>query len=82
MIKNTFHFGLKLPKILIIAKKPSNKSCSTLNFVQKSPQGHMSISPQSGARGLKRFIKKSTEKVLGYITLSYDATHIWTVFSK
>ncbi len=42
----------------IAAKKPSNKSCSALNFVQKSPPRHMSISPQSGASGLKKFIKR------------------------
>ncbi len=28
---------ITLPKIPIAAKKPSNKSCLTLNFVQKSP---------------------------------------------
>ncbi len=27
---------IMLPKIRIVAKKPSNKSCSALNFVQKS----------------------------------------------
>ncbi len=40
----------------IVAKKPSNKSCSALNFVQKSSRGHMSIFPQSGARELESFI--------------------------
>ncbi len=30
-------------------KKVSNESCSELNFVQKSPQARMSISPGSGA---------------------------------
>ncbi len=33
--------------------KPSNKSCSSLNFVQKSPRGQMSIFPRSRARGTK-----------------------------
>ncbi len=33
----------------------SNKSCSALNFGQKSPRGHMSTSPQSGAMGLERW---------------------------
>ncbi len=37
-------------------KKVSNKSCSELDFVQKSPRGHMSIFPQSGARRLERLI--------------------------
>ncbi len=45
-----------LPKISIILKKVSSKSCSKLNFVQKSPRAHMSIPPQSGARGLERLI--------------------------
>ncbi len=36
--------------------KPSNKSCSALNFVQKSPGGQMSIFPRSAARGLENFI--------------------------
>ncbi len=34
-----------LPKIRIASKKASNKSGSALNFVQKSPRGHTSISP-------------------------------------
>ncbi len=38
-----------LPKIHINSKKASNESCSKLNFVQKSPQAHISISPRSGA---------------------------------
>ncbi len=45
-----------LPKICITSKKASHKSCSELNFVQKSPRVHMSISPQSGARALERLI--------------------------
>ncbi len=36
--------------------KPSSKSCSSLNFVQKSPRGQMSIFTWSGARGLENFI--------------------------
>ncbi len=39
-----------------LSQKNSNKSCSALNFVQKSTQGHMFIFPQSGARGLESFI--------------------------
>ncbi len=31
-----------LPKIRIISKKASSKSCSELNFVQRSPRDHMS----------------------------------------
>ncbi len=44
-------------KIRIAAKKPSNKSWSALNFVQKSARGHMAIFPRSGARGLESFIR-------------------------
>ncbi len=33
-----------LPKIRITSKKASNKSCSELNFMQKSPRAHTSIS--------------------------------------
>ncbi len=36
--------------------KPSNKSWSSLNFVQKSLRGQMSIFPQNGAKGLENFI--------------------------
>ncbi len=39
-----------------IVLKLLNKSCSELNFVQKSQWAHMSINPRSGARGLKRLI--------------------------
>ncbi len=45
-----------LRKVRITYKKASNKSCSELNFVQKSAQAHMSFSPWSGARGLERLI--------------------------
>ncbi len=43
-----------LPKIRIVSKKASNKSCSELNFIQESPRAHKSISPWSGARELER----------------------------
>ncbi len=45
-----------LPKIRIISKKALNKSCSELNFVQRSPRAHMSISPMGGAMGLQRSV--------------------------
>ncbi len=48
--------GWMLPKIHVTSEKASNKSCSELNFVPKSLRAHMSISPQSGARGLERLI--------------------------
>ncbi len=46
-------YGLTLPKICMISKEASNKSCSELNFVQKSSGCIMSISPRSGVRGSK-----------------------------
>ncbi len=39
----------------IIPEKASNKSFLPSNFGQKSSQGHMSISPRGGARGLERW---------------------------
>ncbi len=48
-------WGSILPKIRVASKKVLNKSYSKLNFIQKSPRTHISISPQSGARGPKRF---------------------------
>ncbi len=48
--------GSMAPKIRIISKKASNKSCSELNFIQKSLQAHTSISPQGGARELERLM--------------------------
>ncbi len=54
-----------LPKLPIISKNCSKKSCLELNFVQKSPLAHMSISPTSGAWGAPKIctfeILKSTE---------------------
>ncbi len=52
----TFNLGLNAVKNTHPMKKASNKSCSELNFGQKSLWAHMSISPQSGTRGLKRLI--------------------------
>ncbi len=43
-----------LPKMRITSKKVSNKSCSEFNLVHKSLRVHMSISLQSGGRGLER----------------------------
>ncbi len=45
--------GLILPKLPLILKNASKKSCSTLNFVQKSQWAYMSLSPRRGARGSK-----------------------------
>ncbi len=46
-----------LPKILITSKKASNKSCLELNFIQKNQRAHISVSPQSGARGCEGLIQ-------------------------
>ncbi len=43
--------GSMPPKIRISSKKALNKSCSKLNFIQKSSRVHMSIAPRSRARG-------------------------------
>ncbi len=45
-----------LPKIHIISKKASNKSCSKLNFIQKSLRAHTSIYRTSEAAGLQRSV--------------------------
>ncbi len=44
------------PKIRVILKNSSNKSCWTLNCIQKSQWDNMSISPTNGARGHKGLI--------------------------
>ncbi len=50
-----FTLQLKAAKLPIITKNTSNKSCSQLNFLQKSQQAQMSISPRSGTRERQRF---------------------------
>ncbi len=55
-----------------IQKKGSNKRCVELNFVQKSLRTHMSISPQSGARGLERYLYYNVEKWKSRFTLGFD----------
>ncbi len=49
-----FTLGLSAAKNMHYIKKVSNKSCSELNFAQKSTRAHMSISPTSGAVELQR----------------------------
>ncbi len=49
-------WGSMFPKIRITRQKASNKSCLELNFIQKSPRAHMSISPTSGAREFQRSV--------------------------
>ncbi len=49
-------YGSMMPKIYMILKKAFNKSCLELNFIQKSPGAHLSISHRRGGRGLQRSI--------------------------
>ncbi len=44
-----------LQTIQIILKNASNKSCSELNFPQKTQWMHILIFPRSGVRGPQRF---------------------------
>ncbi len=46
-----------LPKICVTFEKASNKSCSELDFVQKSAECICLSSPKSGAWGLQRLIR-------------------------
>ncbi len=46
--------GWTLPKLVIITRNTSNKSCSELNFLQKSRWVHFIILLRNGARGLRR----------------------------
>ncbi len=69
-------WGSMVPKINIISKKGLNKCCSELNFVQKSLQAHLSISNQSGARGLERYPSLkyyNVEKRKSRFTLGLDS---------
>ncbi len=69
-------WGSRPPKICIASKKALNESCSTLNFVQKSPQAHMSISSQSRARRLERYPSLKNNNVQKWgsrISLGLDA---------
>ncbi len=48
--------GCQLVPTLNGNKKGSNKNYSKLNFVQKSPQVRMSVTPWIGTRGLESLI--------------------------
>ncbi len=59
-----------LQKITIIWKKGLSKSCLKLNFLQISQWARMSISHQSGARGMEKLIwlkYLNVQKMLNYI---------------
>ncbi len=53
LIFQLYLYGLKAAKNTHQIKKTLNKSCSKLNFVQNSPQAHMSTFPWSGTRAQK-----------------------------
>ncbi len=54
---NWIHFGIqRCQKYALHKKKASNKSCSELNFVQRSPRALIFISPTSEAMGLQRSV--------------------------
>ncbi len=48
-----FTLGLNAAEITDYMKKSFSKSCSELNFLQRSQWAHMCISPRGGARGSK-----------------------------
>ncbi len=50
-----FSLGIYAAKNTHHMKKASNKSCSKLNFVQKSPRAHLSICRGCGAMVLENF---------------------------
>ncbi len=66
-----------LPKLPIITKNASNKSCSKLNFLQISQGVHMSISSKSETSGLQRcaFMKYDNalkwENLLNFLQISH-----------
>ncbi len=49
-----------------MSKNTSNKSCSELNFLQKTQETHMSIVLESRARGLQRLLFLKYYDVLKY----------------
>ncbi len=67
-------WGSTQPKICVASKKALNKSCSKLNFVQKSLQGHKSIFPRSKGRGLERF---PSLKIVHYYYYYYSKVGIF-----
>ncbi len=73
--------GSTLSKIRMVSKEASNKSCLELNFVQKSVDAHMSISPRSEARGLQKIhvwnLIMYRNGELGLIALTVSLTHQW-----
>ncbi len=70
-------WGSVMPKIRSILKKASNKSCSELNFVQKSSGAHMSSSPTCEAWEFKRSVYLKSYNVQKWdirFTLGLNAT--------
>ncbi len=77
-------YGSTLPKVRIISKNASNKSCLELNFVQKTLQVHMFISHRSGARSLQRLICLKYYSVLKWerFTLEFNTAKITDYIKK
>ncbi len=76
-------WGWMLPKIRIISKNASSKSCRALNSVQKSHLAHMSLSPKSGGRGSKycyHLKYYNVQKQGSRFTLRLDAQLFWSLF--
>ncbi len=58
-LRNRLTLRLNVAENTNYMKKVLNKSCLELNFLQKSQLAHMSISPQSGDRGLERLMSQN-----------------------
>ncbi len=75
--ESRFCLGLDTAKNPHQIKKASNKSCSKLNFEQKSTQTHMSIFILNKARGLERFLSLKNnyvQKQGSRFSFGFDAT--------
>ncbi len=71
-----------LPKIRITSKNASNKSCSELTFIEKSPRAHMSISLSEWsyeARKIGKFEVLLCTETVNYIQLRVSV--IMIIFS-
>ncbi len=60
-----FVLGLNADKNTNNLKKGSNKNCSEFNFLKKNHFVRMSISPRSGAKGLKFVFKQNFDEITG-----------------
>ncbi len=74
--ESRFNFKLNAAKITIISKNCSNKSCSELNFVQKSQWAHMSPPPEVELRCSKDWY---VSNILLYLNRKIDSLSGWTL---